>query len=89
MFLDNSSYSLNATCARECLIFKLLIHRLKILFWFLNNYCLGSEMVSMLPLSVEDHRFNPRPGQTKDIKLDIYCFLAKHATFRNNKKESE
>ena len=42
---------------------------------------LGGVMVSMLALSVEGRGFDPRPGQTKDIKIGICCFSAKHAAF--------
>ena len=34
---------------------------------------LGGVMVSMLDLSAEDRGFDPRLGQTKDIKIGICC----------------
>ena len=43
-------------------------------------------MVSMPALSVEDHGFNPQPGQTQDIKMGI-CFSTKHAEFRSKSKD--
>ena len=47
------------------------------------SYCLGGVMVSVLASSAEGRRFDPRPGQTKDIKIRIGCFSAKHAAFRS------
>ena len=35
-------------------------------------------MVSVLASSAVDRRFEPRSGQTKDNKIDISCFPAKH-----------
>jgi hypothetical protein len=41
-------------------------------------------MVSVLASSVVDRQFEPRSpsGQTKDFKIDICCFSAKHAAVR-------
>ena len=36
-------------------------------------------MVSVLVSSVVDRGFEPRSGQTKDYKIGIFCFSAKHA----------
>ena len=36
-------------------------------------------MVSVLSLSVVDRGFESRSGQTKDYKIGICCFSAKHA----------
>jgi hypothetical protein len=36
-------------------------------------------MVSVLATSGVDSRFEPRSGQTKDYKIVICCFSAKHA----------
>jgi hypothetical protein len=35
-------------------------------------------MVSLLASSVVDRGFEPRSGQTKDYKIGICCFSAKH-----------
>jgi hypothetical protein len=43
-------------------------------------------MVSMLALSVVDRRFEPRSGQTKDYKIGMYCFIARHAALRRKSK---
>jgi len=43
-------------------------------------------MVSVLALSAVDHKFEHQSGQTKDYKIDIYCFSSKHAALRNKNK---
>ena len=40
-------------------------------------------MVSVLASSVEGRWFDPRPGQTKDFKIDICYFSTKHALLRS------
>ena len=40
-------------------------------------------MVSMLVLSVEGCGFNGWMGQTKDIKIGVYCFFAKHTALKS------
>jgi hypothetical protein len=44
-------------------------------------------MVSVLALSVVDHGFEPRSGQTNDYKIGICCFSAKHAALRIKGKD--
>jgi hypothetical protein len=44
-------------------------------------------MVSMLVLSAVDRRFDPWSGQTKDYKIGIYCFSAKHAALSRKSKD--
>ena len=44
-------------------------------------------MVSVLTSSVVDRGFKPRTGQTKDYKIGIYCFSAKHAALRRHSKD--
>ena len=44
-------------------------------------------MVSMLALVAVDRRFDPRSGQTKDYKIGIRCFSAKHAALRRKSKD--
>ena len=44
-------------------------------------------MVSVLGSSVVDHGFEPRSGQTKDYKIGICCFSAKHAVLRRKSKD--
>ena len=44
-------------------------------------------MVSVLASSSVDCGFEPRSGQTKDYKIGIGCFSAKHATLRRKSKD--
>jgi hypothetical protein len=44
-------------------------------------------MVSMLASSVVDHGFEPWSGQTKDYKIGICCFFAKHTALRRKRKD--
>ena len=43
-------------------------------------------MGSVLASSAVDHGFEPRLGQTKDYKIGICCFPAKHAALRIKSK---
>ena len=47
----------------------------------------GGVMVNMLASSAVDRGFEPRSGQTKDFKIDICCFSAKHAALRRKNKD--
>ena len=47
---------------------------------------IGGVMVSVLASSAVDRRFEPRSGQTKDYKIDIYCFSAKQTALRRTSK---
>ena len=49
--------------------------------------CICGEMVSVLVSSAVDRRFEPRSDQTKDYKIDISCFFAKHAALRRKSKD--
>jgi hypothetical protein len=42
--------------------------------------------VSVLASSVVDRGFEPRSGQTKDYKIGICCFSAKHAALSRKSK---
>ena len=44
-------------------------------------------MISVLALSAVDHGFEPRSGQTKDLRIGICCFSTKHATLRRKSKD--
>ena len=44
-------------------------------------------MVSVLASSAESHELNLHRGYTKDIKVSICCFYAKHATFRSKHQD--
>ena len=44
-------------------------------------------MVTMLPSNSVDRGFEPWSGQTKDYKIGICCFSAKHAVLRRKSKD--
>ena len=44
-------------------------------------------MNSLLASSVVDRGFEPRSGQTKDDKIGICCFFAKHVALRRKNKD--
>ena len=48
---------------------------------------LDGVMESMLTSSAEGRGLDPHKGQTKDIKIDICCFSAKHAALRSKSKD--
>ena len=48
---------------------------------------IGGVMVDMLVSQVVDRGFEPRYGQTKDYKIVIYCFSAKHTALRNRSND--
>ena len=49
-------------------------------------YLIGGVMVRLLSLSAVDRVFEPRSGQTKDYKIGICCFSAKHEALRRTSK---
>ena len=50
-------------------------------------YSIGGVMVSVLALSAVDRGFEPWSGQTKDYKIGICCYPAKHAALRRKSKD--
>ena len=48
---------------------------------------IGGVMVSVLASSAVDHRFELRSGQTKDYKIGICCFSARHAALKRKSKD--
>jgi hypothetical protein len=44
-------------------------------------------MVSMLASSTVDRGFEPRSGKTKDYKIGICCFSAKHAALMSKSND--
>ena len=44
-------------------------------------------MFSVLALSAVDRGFERQSGKTKDYKIGIYCFSAKHAALRRESKD--
>ena len=43
---------------------------------------IGDIMISVLSLGAVDRGFKSRSGQTKDYKIGIFCFSAKHTALR-------
>ena len=55
---------------------------------FLVSYTdYGGVSVSFLASSAVDRGFEPRLGQTKDSKIGICCYSAKHAALRRESKD--
>jgi hypothetical protein len=48
---------------------------------------IGGVMVRVLALGAVDRGFEPRSGQTKDNKIGISCFSAKHTNLRRKSKD--
>ena len=46
-------------------------------------------MVSVLASSAVDRNIEHNPGHTKDYKVDICCFSAKHAKLRRKVKKGK
>jgi hypothetical protein len=44
-------------------------------------------MVSVLTSSAIDHEFEPRSGQTKDYKIGMCSFSAKHTALKRKSKD--
>ena len=47
---------------------------------------IGGVVVRMFASSAVDRGFEPRSGRTKDYKIGICCFSAKHTTLRRKSK---
>jgi hypothetical protein len=52
-----------------------------------QKHRIGGVMVSVLASSAVDRGFEPRSGQTKDYKIGICCFSARHAALRRKSKD--
>ena len=48
---------------------------------------MGDLMANVLASSAVDRGLDARSGQTKDYKIGIYCFSAKHAELRRKSKD--
>jgi hypothetical protein len=44
-------------------------------------------MISVVTSSAGDRGFEPRSDQTKDYKISMYCFSAKHAVLMSKNKD--
>ena len=51
-----------------------------------NTNRIGEVMVSVLAPSAVYRGFESRSGQTKDYKIDVCCFSAKHAALRRKSR---
>ena len=49
--------------------------------------CIGGVMVSVHASIVVDYGFKPQSGQTKDYKIGICRFYAKHASLSSKSKD--
>jgi hypothetical protein len=49
--------------------------------------CPQNVMVSVLASSAVDRGFEPRSSKTKDYKIDVCCFSAKHTALRRKSKD--
>ena len=56
-----------------------------VLLYTVNS--IGGVMVSVLASSAVDHGLVPLSGQTKDYKIGICCFSAKHTALRRKSKD--
>ena len=52
-----------------------------------QKHRIGDVMDCVLASSAVDRGFEPQSGQTKDYKIDICCFSAKHAALRKKSKD--
>ena len=58
-----------------------------ILHHLVKGKLIGGVMVRVLALNAVDRWFEPMSGQTKDYKIGICCFSAKHAVLRRKCKD--
>jgi hypothetical protein len=85
-------FKLKAVTNRSCLIQVIQGNHLS-KFKVTRFYCIlitnniGGVMVSIFYSSAIDHGFGPRSCQTKDYKICICCFSAKHAALRRKNKD--
>ena len=55
-----------------------LMYLAEYLSFYADFQRIGGVMVSVLASSAVDRGLDPRSGQTKDYKIGICCFFAKH-----------
>ena len=55
--------------------------------YYVHSNCIGGIMASVLVSSAVDRGLEPRSDQTKDYKIGICCFCAKHAVLRRKSKD--
>ena len=54
---------------------------------FVCMYRIGGVLVNVLASSVVDRLFEPGSGQTRDNKIGMCCFSAKHAVLRSKSRD--
>jgi hypothetical protein len=54
---------------------------------YISLYRIGGVMVSVIAASVVDRGFEPWSGKTKDYKIGMCCFSAKHVALRRKSKD--
>ena len=59
----------------------------EVLYFQMKFNSISGVMVSVLTSSAVDHGFEHRSGQTKDYKIGICCFSAKHPVLRRKSKD--
>ena len=69
------------------LIFIILFYFHLLIYITFNRIC--GIMVSVLASSVVNRGFEPRTFQTKDYKIGICCFSAKHAALKGKSKDCQ
>ena len=69
-------------CKEKKVIVLFLRQKVVKCFSQLGQNRISGVMVSVLTWSAVDHGFKPRSGQTKDYKIDMCCFSAKHVALR-------
>ena len=57
------------------------------MYFILFQIRIGSVIVNLLAASVVCNEFEPRSGQTKDYKIGMCCFFAKHAALRGKNND--
>ena len=58
-----------------------------LLIFYKRGNRIGGVMVSVLTSSAIDHEFEPRSGQTKDYKIGMCSFSAKHTALKRKSKD--
>ena len=84
---DNWLYFLNTLYWGMFYIVILVVTEIIPIITSLKNIRFGGVMVSVLASNAVDRGFRHRSGQTKDFKIGICCFSAKHIVLRRKSKD--
>ena len=74
-------------CSDSAVFFYFFLNFIIWEFFITSLNCIGGVMVSVLTSSAVYRGFEPRLGQTKDYKIGICCFSAKHAALKRKSKD--